>query len=47
MHREGTRNVYSADPSGIAVLHAVIERLWRDALAAYKIRAARNGDNET
>lgn len=47
MQREGARNIYSADPSGIAVLHAAVERFWRDALAAYKIRAEQKGDNET
>lgn len=47
VRREGTRNIYSADPAGIAVLHAAVERFWRDALAAYKIRAEQKGDDET
>jgi DNA-binding transcriptional ArsR family regulator len=46
VHREGTRNIYSADPSGIAVLHAAVERFWRDALAAYKDRAEQKGSRE-
>jgi hypothetical protein len=39
VRRDGTRNIYSDDPVGIATLHAAVERFWRDALAAYKIRA--------
>jgi DNA-binding transcriptional ArsR family regulator len=36
VRREGTRRVYAADPSGIALLRASIERFWRDALVAFK-----------
>jgi DNA-binding transcriptional ArsR family regulator len=47
VHREGTRNIYSADPTGIAVLHAAVERFWRDALAAFKIRAEQKNAGES
>ena len=40
--RDGTRNIYVADPSGIAVLRASIERFWRDALVAFKEHAELN-----
>ncbi len=36
---DGTRRIYAADPSGIAEVRASVERLWRDALVAFK-RAA-------
>jgi len=36
VRREGTRRVYAADPSGIALLRASVERFWRDALMAFK-----------
>ena len=36
VRHEGTRHVYAADPDGIAVLRAYFERLWRDALVAFK-----------
>jgi DNA-binding transcriptional ArsR family regulator len=43
VRREGTRNIYSADPEGIAVLRASVERFWRDALVAFKENAERKG----
>ncbi len=43
VRREGTRNICSADPSGIAVVHAAVERFWRDALAASKVGAEQKG----
>ena len=36
VRRDGTRRLYAADPSGIAILAASVERFWRDALAAFK-----------
>ena len=36
VRRDGTRRLYAADPSGLAVLAASVERYWRDALAAFK-----------
>ncbi len=39
VRRDGTRNIYAADPSGLALLRASVERYWRDALAAFKARA--------
>jgi DNA-binding transcriptional ArsR family regulator len=41
VRREGTRRVYAADPSGIALLRASVERFWRDALGAFKDVAER------
>jgi DNA-binding transcriptional ArsR family regulator len=32
----GTRRIYQADPDGLAVLRADLERFWGKALAAYK-----------
>jgi DNA-binding transcriptional ArsR family regulator len=32
--------------SGIAVLQAAVERFWRDALAAYKVRAEQKGSGD-
>ena len=36
VRRDGTRRLYAADPSGIALLAASVERFWRDALVAFK-----------
>lgn len=33
---EGTRRIYSVDPSGLAQLHAYVERFWNRALASFK-----------
>jgi len=40
---DGPRNIYAADPAGIAVLRASIERFWRDALVAFKDHAEQKG----
>jgi len=40
---EGTRNIYSADPDGLAILRAFVERYWRDALVAFKTHAEQKG----
>ena len=42
---DGTRHIYAADPSGIAEVRASVERLWRDALVAFK-RAAESSKHE-
>jgi DNA-binding transcriptional ArsR family regulator len=39
VRRDGTRNIYVADPGGIAVLRASVERFWREALVAFKHHA--------
>jgi DNA-binding transcriptional ArsR family regulator len=41
VRRDGTRRLYAADPSGIALLRASVERFWRDALVAFKGAAER------
>jgi len=43
MERDGTRNIYAADPDGIAVLRASVERFWRDALSSFKENAEQKG----
>lgn len=43
VRRDGTRNVYFADPEGLAILRASIERFWRDALVAFKAEAEQKG----
>jgi len=32
----GNRRVYALDPSGVAVLHGWLDRIWSDALVAFK-----------
>ena len=39
VRRDGARRLYAADPSGIALLAASVERFWRDALVAFKTAA--------
>jgi DNA-binding transcriptional ArsR family regulator len=34
--KEGTRNVYQANPAGLAALRAHFDRMWTDSLAAFK-----------
>lgn len=41
----GTRRIYAADPSGIAEVRAAIERLWRDALVAFKDAAENTAEH--
>jgi len=40
---DGARNIYAADPAGIAVLRASVERFWRDALVSFKDQAEQKG----
>lgn len=35
VHRDGTRRIYAADPSGIEQLRASVELFWRDALRSF------------
>jgi len=32
----GNRRVYALDPGGVAVLHGWLDRIWTDALGAFK-----------
>ncbi len=41
----GTRRIYAADPSGIAEVRAAMERLWRDALVAFKDAAENTAEH--
>ena len=36
---EGTRRLYRLDPSGLAALHAYVERFWTKALERFKEEA--------
>jgi DNA-binding transcriptional ArsR family regulator len=35
-HRDGSRNIYSLDPDGIAQLRAYLDRFWNCALTSFK-----------
>jgi DNA-binding transcriptional ArsR family regulator len=37
----GTRRVYEADPAGVAALRDYFDRMWNDALGAFKVAAER------
>ena len=39
---EGTKRVYSIDPSGLAQLHAYVNRFWDQALESFKQVAERD-----
>jgi DNA-binding transcriptional ArsR family regulator len=47
VRRDGTRRIYAADPSGIALLRADVERFWRDALASFKTAAETGGKEKS
>jgi DNA-binding transcriptional ArsR family regulator len=36
---DGNRRVYALDPTGVATLHTWLDRIWRDALMAFKTAA--------
>ena len=44
--REGTRNFYSVDGDGLAVLREYFEGFWDEALAAFKAAAESEGGDE-
>lgn len=46
VRQEGTRRIYVADPKGIAVLRASVERFWRDTLAAFKDAAEQKDEKK-
>jgi DNA-binding transcriptional ArsR family regulator len=45
--RDGTRRVYSVDPSGLAALRDYLERYWDSALDAFERAAAEETAEET
>jgi DNA-binding transcriptional ArsR family regulator len=47
VRRDGTRRIYAADPSGIALLRADVERFWRDALVSFKTAAETGGKEKS
>jgi DNA-binding transcriptional ArsR family regulator len=46
VRRDGTRRIYAADPSGIALLRADVEQFWRDALVSFKTAAEERGEED-
>ena len=47
VRREGNRNIYIANPDGIALLRAYFERFWRDALVSFKAAAERQPEESS
>jgi DNA-binding transcriptional ArsR family regulator len=43
----GNRRVYALDPSGVAALRNWLDRIWSDALDAYKIAVEQGSMEET
>lgn len=37
--REGTRNIYQLDPTGVATMRRYLDSLWQAALSQYKSKA--------
>ena len=44
---EGNRRVYALNPLGVSVLHAWLDRIWSDALAAFKTAVEQPTQEET
>lgn len=44
---EGARRVYQIDPQGLGQLRAWLDRLWDEALMAFKAEAEQSDDEET
>ena len=42
--QEGTRRIYSVDPTGVAGLRAYFERFWNNALESYKTAVERRDE---
>jgi DNA-binding transcriptional ArsR family regulator len=42
----GTRRIYRLDPDGIGALRAYLDQFWNQALAAFKVAAERNDEEE-
>ncbi len=45
--RLGTRNIYSADPDGVAVLRSWVDELWDDVLDAFTEAATQKSGKES
>jgi DNA-binding transcriptional ArsR family regulator len=43
--REGTRHIYSVDPRGVEAMRRYLDRLWDDALAAFKAAVEREDES--
>jgi DNA-binding transcriptional ArsR family regulator len=46
VRRDGTRRIYTPDPSGLARLRADVEHFWRNALVTFKAAAERAGEED-
>ncbi len=44
--QEGTRRIYRIDPRGIAVMRAYLDKVWDQALAAFKAEAEAEEEDE-
>jgi len=44
---EGARRVYQIDPQGLGQIRAWLDRVWDDALEAFKAEVERNADEGT
>jgi DNA-binding transcriptional ArsR family regulator len=42
----GTRRIYRLDPDGIGALRAYLDQFWNQALAAFKVSAERDDEEE-
>jgi DNA-binding transcriptional ArsR family regulator len=45
--RDGNRRLYRLDPSGVGALRAYLDRLWNQALAAFKDAVEEPADQQT
>ena len=43
----GTRRLYALDPEGLTRMHAWLDRVWSDALSAFKAAAEQPAQEET
>ncbi|MHB1518631.1 MAG: ArsR/SmtB family transcription factor [Acidimicrobiales bacterium] len=45
-HREGTRHVYSVDPSGVETVRAYFDSFWQRSLTAFKVAVEQSNPSE-
>src|SRR6188768_2579891 len=45
--QEGTRRIYSIDPSGVMAMRSYLDRFWDQALAAFQAAAEEEEEEET
>jgi DNA-binding transcriptional ArsR family regulator len=44
---DGTRRLYQLDPEGVGALRAYVDRFWTQALAAFKVAAEQNPEEDS